>query len=50
LLPNPALLARSHPRGSGGKRREAGEHKRRESPKVYAVSIAYTLTRPQYVA
>src|SRR5215217_7972804 len=29
LLPNPALLARSHPRGSGGKRREAGERKRR---------------------
>src|SRR5215212_9850466 len=28
LLPNPALLARSHPRASGGKRREAGERKR----------------------
>src|SRR5829696_1385850 len=37
-LPNPALLARSHPRGSRGTRTGAGERKR-GSPKVYALGI-----------
>jgi hypothetical protein len=33
-----------------GAREEGPENVRGESPKVYALGIAYTLTRPQYVA